>query len=287
MQPEKAIRYRPANVSSVTATDNVRFYMHYYQHHIGDFIKDTSFLTNEEVGIYLKLLWLYYDTEQPLPNSLFELSMKVNARDQQDSLNGILNMFFTLRNDLWHHNRCDKEISHYHQQLTTASKAGKASAAKRALNRNATGVERALDSRSTDVQPTNNQQPITNNQEPIKERTRGSRLSADWVLPKEWADWAKQERPDLDLRSVGEQFRDYWSAKAGSGATKLDWQATWRNWVRNQKQVFKQADIVRTTVPSSSLRDPALQKLDEDFKNAKPNPEIIAKIKEAFKGKLA
>jgi uncharacterized protein YdaU (DUF1376 family) len=49
--------------------------MHYYQHHIGDFIKDTSFLTNEEVGIYLKLLWIYYDTEKPLPNSLFELSM--------------------------------------------------------------------------------------------------------------------------------------------------------------------------------------------------------------------
>ncbi len=32
-------------------------------------------------------------------------------------------------------------------------------------------------------------------------------------MPKEWADWAKQERPDLDLRSVGEQFKDYWSAK--------------------------------------------------------------------------
>jgi uncharacterized protein YdaU (DUF1376 family) len=261
--------------------------MHYYQHHIGDFIKDTSFLTNEEVGIYLKLLWLYYDTEQPLPNSLFELSMKVNARDQQDSLNGILNMFFTLRNDFWHHNRCDKEISYYHQQLTTASKAGKASAAKRALNRNSTGVERAFDSSSTVVQPTNNQQPITINHKPIKETTRGSRLSADFVLPKEWADWARQERPDLDLRSVGEQFKDYWSAKAGSGSTKLDWQATWRNWVRNQKMVFKQADIARTTVPASSQRDPALAKLDEDAKNAKPNPEILKMIREGLRGKVA
>ena len=163
---------------------------------------------------------------------------------------------------------------------------GTASAAKRALNRNSTGVERALDLRSTDVQPTNNQQPITNNQEPNKERTRGSRLSADWVLPKEWEDWAKQERPDLDLRSVGEQFRDYWSAKAGSGATKLDWQATWRNWVRNQKMLFKHTDLARTTVPASSLRDPALAKLDEDFKNAKPNPEILAKIREGFRSKL-
>jgi anti-sigma-K factor RskA len=85
---------------------------------------------------------------------------------------------------------------------------------------------------------------------------------------------------------VGEQFRDYWSAKAGSGSTKLDWQATWRNWVRNQKMLFKHTDLARTTVPSSSQRDPALAKLDEDYKNAKPNPEILAKIKEAFKTKL-
>lgn len=120
----------------------------------------------------------------------------------------------------------------------------------------------------------------------VKKSTRGSRLSADWVLPKEWEDWAKQERPDLDLRSVGEQFRDYWSAKAGSGATKLDWQATWRNWVRNQKQVYKPADIARTTVPSSSQRDPALAKLDEDAKLAKPNPEILKMIRQGFTGKV-
>ena len=161
--------------------------MHYYQHHIGDFIKDTSFLTNEEVGIYLKLLWLYYDTEHPLPNSIFELSIKVNARDQQDALNGILGMFFTLRNDEWHHNRCDKEISFYKQQLETASKAGKASAAKRALNRNSTVVERSLDSCSTVVQPTNNQEPITNNHKPIKNTVAPPSGVTDSV----WQDWVK------------------------------------------------------------------------------------------------
>jgi len=50
--------------------------------------------------------------------------------------------------------------------------------------------------------------------------------------------------------------------------------------VRNQKMVFKQADIARTTVPSSSQRDPALVKLDEDrLKTAPPNPEVLAKIR--------
>jgi hypothetical protein len=114
-----------------------------------------------------------------------------------------------------------------------------------------------------------------------KRGTKGSRLSADWVLPKDWEDWAKQERPDLNLWSVGEQFRDYWSAKAGSGATKLDWQATWRNWVRNQRQErINPADIAKLTVPSRMERDPVLVKLDEDRKNtAPPNPEILEKLK--------
>ena len=73
--------------------------MHYYQHHIGDFIKDTSFLTNEEVGIYLKLIWLYYDTELPLPNNMFELTMKTSARDSEELVKGILAMFFILSDD--------------------------------------------------------------------------------------------------------------------------------------------------------------------------------------------
>ena len=137
--------------------------MHYYQHHIGDFIKDTSFLTNEEVGIYIKLLWLYYDTEKPLPDSLDILSMKVSCRDNKSDLLEILETFFTLRDGKWHHIRCDDEIAHYHKQLEVASRAGKASAAKRKGNAILTPVEQPLGLGLTTVQLTNNHKPITNN----------------------------------------------------------------------------------------------------------------------------
>lgn len=163
--------------------------MHYYQHHIGDFIKDTSFLTNEEVGIYMKLLWIYYDTESPLPNSMFELSMKVNGRDKEEIISGLLGMFFTLEGERWHHKRCDKEIAHYHQQLEAASKAGKASAAKRAMNRRSTDVQQPFNERTTNVQPTNNQQPITNNQQPIIKKSSASSLKPDDVSESVWIDF--------------------------------------------------------------------------------------------------
>jgi hypothetical protein len=63
---------------------------------------------------------------------------------------------------------------------------------------------------------------------------RGTRLPADWQLPKTWGEWAQTERPDWtddDIRRVALAFRNHWVAKAGRDATKLDWLATWQNWV--------------------------------------------------------
>lgn len=63
----------------------------------------------------------------------------------------------------------------------------------------------------------------------------GKRLPENWVLPKTWGEWALGERPDLTadaVRKISERFRDYWIAKPGQNACKLDWEATWRNWIR-------------------------------------------------------
>ena len=68
-----------------------------------------------------------------------------------------------------------------------------------------------------------------------KESTKGSRLSQDWVIPEEYLEFCQTERPELDAVLVGNTFKDFWISKSGSGATKLNWFATWRNWVRNQR----------------------------------------------------
>lgn len=68
---------------------------------------------------------------------------------------------------------------------------------------------------------------------------KGSRLPADWQLPKAWGEWALSEVPGWSaehVRKVGETFGDYWRAKAGRDASKADWLATWRNWVRREAE---------------------------------------------------
>ena len=47
--------------------------------------------------------------------------------------------------------------------------------------------------------------------------------------------WASNKAPDADLSTETEKFINYWVAKSGKDATKLDWPATWRNWILNAK----------------------------------------------------
>ena len=135
--------------------------MHYYQHHIGDFIKATARLTDSQTMAYLRLLWMYYDTEKPLKPDSKLLAFQIGATVEETEL--LLESFFWLADNGWHHTRCDQEIQDYHAFLEKKSNAGRASAERR-KNSSATGVEQVLDSSSTAVQLTTNQQPLTNNQ---------------------------------------------------------------------------------------------------------------------------
>lgn len=74
--------------------------------------------------------------------------------------------------------------------------------------------------------------------ESARAHTRGSRLPDDWK-PTRAADGTKA-RLALDRRGrewseqALETFLNHWRAKAGRDACKVDWQATWANWVIEQ-----------------------------------------------------
>lgn len=85
--------------------------MHYYQHHIGDFLRDTSSLSQANAFSYLKLLWIYYDTEAPLPDDPEYLAFKIGASVEDVKL--ILKGFFTLDDGVWFQKRCDAEIAKF------------------------------------------------------------------------------------------------------------------------------------------------------------------------------
>jgi len=67
----------------------------------------------------------------------------------------------------------------------------------------------------------------------------GKALDKNWVLPKAWGEWALLERPEFnadDIRKIADIFKDHWLSNSNQAKSKkADWEATWRNWVRNQK----------------------------------------------------
>lgn len=113
--------------------------------------------------------------------------------------------------------------------------------------------------------------------------TKGSRLDADWKLPKAWGDWALAEFPQWDaakVRREGESFRDHWVAKTGKDATKLDWQATWRNWCRSS---IAHKDDPKPTPGAQGSAAPdaaatARMLASRDSGASKPPAEVVAKL---------
>ena len=95
-----------------------------------------------------------------------------------------------------------------------------------------------------------------------KEPVRGSRLPQGWQPAYDLCEWAMHERPDLDHDRELASFNDYWRALPGAKGVKLDWPATYRNWIRRANGGIQRAAV--NSAPSK-----ARQKLNnlQDFKN--------------------
>ncbi|WP_445779389.1 YdaU family protein [Shewanella sp.] len=258
--------------------------MHYYKFNIADYRKDTGHLSTVEHGIYRQLIDWYYLDEKPIPIETQVVMRRLRLGSEQEAaLRNVLADFFVKGKDGYKQGRIDLEINEYHSQADKNRTNGK-------LGGRPKKTQSVISGNPEESENNPNHKPnnsITN--KPSSSATRGSRLPADWKPDAELAEWSKSERPDLNLRKVLEEFRDYWTSVAGSKGVKLKWDATWRNWVRSQKadkQTFAQvaADVARTTVPAPANQDAALKEIMADRKKAVPMPAHIRdQINSAFK----
>lgn len=64
-------------------------------------------------------------------------------------------------------------------------------------------------------------------------RSRGTRIPADFAVAPAMVAWARANCPTVDGQRETLKFINYWQAKSGKDAVKVDWVATWRNWMLN------------------------------------------------------
>jgi len=254
--------------------------MHYYQFNIGDYASHTRHLSPIEDIAYRRLLDIYYLHEQPLNSCIASVARQIGMKEYESEVGLVLEEFFTLSDQGWVSSRADKEIAHYHSKIEQASKAGKASA------------ERRSNARSTGVQPTNNQEPITNKQ--IKEKVAVAPVVLpDWIPLDTWEAYLamrkKIKKPATEyaikllidkltkFKGNGQDIKAVLEKSITSG-----WQDVYEI---HEKQFGNKFDVAHATTPTPPNQDAALKKIAEDRKKAVPMPaDIKAKMAELTKG---
>lgn len=90
-----------------------------------------------------------------------------------------------------------------------------------------------------------------------EKRQQGSRIPPEWVPSSEDREFAiAQGVPIGEVDREAGKFRDFWNAKPGVGGVKLDWPATWRNWIRRVCEQRGFAPAPNGAAPSREYRPP-------------------------------
>ena len=66
--------------------------------------------------------------------------------------------------------------------------------------------------------------------------------------------WARERTPDVNGKLETERFINYWTAKAGKEAIKLDWGKTWKNWMLEEQKRSEQRRPTRLRAVSGEGR---------------------------------
>lgn len=108
------------------------------------------------------------------------------------------------------------------------------------------------------------------------------------LLPEGWEpdpsviDQMGRERPDVDLLLEHRKFTDYWRSVPDSRGRKKDWNATWRNWIRNSRPTQSRSGGNSSPSGKKSYMDIFHQMTQRDHTSADDGPGFAPFGDESF-----
>lgn len=203
--------------------------MNYYEHHLGDYLRDTAHLSMVEDGAYRRLLDAYYIKEKPLPSDRREIFRLVRAAGKSDraAVETVLKEFFVESPEGWRHKRCDVEIARYldKQDKARASANARWNATKPPSERNANALPTQCEGNALQTPDSNHQSPKSK-----KPASRASALPEPFDITEDRKVYAEKTLPNVDVPELAFAFCDCHKSK---GTVAKDWDATWRTYCRN------------------------------------------------------
>jgi uncharacterized protein YdaU (DUF1376 family) len=199
------------------------------------YLGDTGHLSTLEHGAYLLLLITMWRSGGSLPNDDRKLAKCARLTPSQwGRIRDTMMDFFTVEDGRVTQGRLTDELTFVKQRSARQSENARAKSRKTKKSPPATAKPNASQTPAPTLTPTLTEDTSLRSVAATPRRTKGTRLDGAWLLPSKWGEWAMAEFPHLTrdaIRREAEGFRDYWISKPDH-ATKLDWEATWRNWIR-------------------------------------------------------
>lgn len=223
----------------------------WFPFYVGDYLGDTQRLTTEQHGAYLLLMLDYWRAGPPPDDDeVLRQIAKQDAKVWKRTRSALARMFQVIDGE-WHHKRIDAELKVAEENAERRSSKAKAAAEARwghSSNNapsNARGIPQVMPKQCPDSAmlgecppPSPSPKKKNSTDKSVEAAKRANRLPADFAVPPEWRAWAAAELglSSSTIETEAAKFVDYWHAKTGRDASKLDWQATWRVWCRNIRQ---------------------------------------------------
>ena len=224
----------------------------WHKHYHQDALNGMANLPVDLRGVYYTLLDLMYDRREPLAESdqMFAARMCCSVRkwkSYRDQLINLGKIQFTKEGKITN-KRFENELKTSRKLAENGAKGGRASSESRKKpNINSDGDEKGF---KPAHKPQKSESDITHSNECVgaqsadtpaeqpkqkaakKTARRASRISDNWgPTPKDYAYAKSKGLSPQEINDEADRFRNYWSAKSGRGSTKLDWEATWCNWI--------------------------------------------------------
>lgn len=206
----------------------------FMQLYVSDYLGDTQHLSCEQHGAYMLLLMSMWNAGGSLPNDDQKLAriVRLSVKKWRALAPDVL-CFFDVDGETLTHNRMTKELqkvqSRSEKRAAAGAEGGRAKARKdkEARLASATSLPGDLLQHLPETRDQGKKDPPS---EGPKKAAKGTRLPDTWKPPPDAC-------PELGLSTefiAAEtlKFRDYWKAQPGQRGVKLDWDATWRNWLR-------------------------------------------------------
>jgi hypothetical protein len=214
-------------------------------------------LNDAEFRVWFNLLVM--SSEQPERGVItfddLELLALEVARGDAELLTRTLDRLVKLRivESVTGRDRADESFVHFinfekrqYDKPSDAPSATRERKARQRLRERETGVTEDVShdghAMSRDVTPQNREEQIQNREEKRRgegadaltplDKSRGSRLPIEWgPSDADWTYAASKGFSPPEIDTMAEKFRNHWTGTPGQRGRKVDWSATWRNWV--------------------------------------------------------